>query len=74
MGTLGIPIWITEMDIQVQDVARRAVAYNDMLQLIYSHPAVEGIILWDFHNTRGASLVDGEDYVVSKIMISDVIQ
>lgn len=49
MATLGLPIYITELDIDVGDYAEFHGNYlADVLTTFYSHPAVEGIIQWGF--------------------------
>lgn len=66
----GVPIWITEFDLEYPNVVKRAQLVEDALRLYYSHPAVEGIVLWGFWNMtndlgkRQASLVDGPDFIV----------
>ena len=46
IGALNIPIWITEFDVALEDEGERA----DILELVYrtaySHPMVEGIMMW----------------------------
>ncbi|ELU01901.1 hypothetical protein CAPTEDRAFT_54703, partial [Capitella teleta] len=66
LATAGVPLWITEFDIRNTDIAYRAGKTEDALRLFFSHPAVEGIVLWTFWD--GASqyadtaLVDGDDF------------
>ncbi|ELU08453.1 hypothetical protein CAPTEDRAFT_53453, partial [Capitella teleta] len=63
-ASLGLPIWITEFNLEWEDVNERAAKVEDALRLFFSHPAVEGIVLWGFWNEtnrlgpRNASLVD----------------
>jgi GH35 family endo-1,4-beta-xylanase len=46
LGALNIPLWITEFDVAVEDERERA----DILELVYrtaySHPMVEGVMMW----------------------------
>ncbi|KAL9258092.1 Endo-1,4-beta-xylanase 5-like protein [Drosera capensis] len=51
LGTLGLPIWLTEVDISNQlDNQAQAVYLEEVLREGFSHPAVKGIMLWSaFH-------------------------
>ena len=48
LAALGLPIWITEMDVVRADPVERADALEGALTAAYAHPAVEGIMLWGF--------------------------
>lgn len=48
LGTLGLPIWITEFDVASPDENVRADQLETFYRLAYSHPRVGGIFLWDF--------------------------
>lgn len=49
LSQLGLPIWITELDISVEEyVEFQAEYFRDLLTALYSHPSVEGIIQWGF--------------------------
>ena len=43
-------------------------ALDDLVTLYFSHPAVEGLLLWGFHddhmNDPGGALFEGDDYTV----------
>jgi hypothetical protein len=63
MAQFGLPIWVTEFDVERADENARADALETFLRSAYSHPAVEGIMLWGFWagaHWRGpdAALVD----------------
>lgn len=63
LAALGKPIWITEFDVVQADENDRADALEDFFRMAYSHPAVEGILLWGFwagSHWRGpdAALID----------------
>ncbi len=63
LATLGKPIWITEFDVVQADANDRADALEAFFRMAYSHPAVEGIVLWGFwagSHWRGpdAALID----------------
>ena len=66
LGELGLPIWVTELDIAQWDVNSRAKHLSYFLRAAFSHESVEGIILWGYWDQRHwrgkeASLVDGHD-------------
>ena len=63
LAALGKPIWITEFDVVQADENDRADALEDFFRMAFSHPSVEGILLWGFwagSHWRGpdAALVD----------------
>ncbi len=45
---LGLPVQITEFDINTRDEALQADYYRDFLIAIYSHPVVNGFVQWGF--------------------------
>ncbi|GAB2291959.1 hypothetical protein Dimus_026208 [Dionaea muscipula] len=51
LATLGLPIWLTELDISSKlDNQAQAVYLEQVVREGYSHPAVKGIMLWTaFH-------------------------
>lgn len=48
LGTLGLPIWFTELDVSSTSEYVRADDLEVMLREAYAHPAVKGVILWGF--------------------------
>ncbi|KAK3084460.1 hypothetical protein FSP39_013920 [Pinctada imbricata] len=48
LAEAGLPIWITELTIQEQDENKKAKALESLITLFFSHPAVEGVLLWGF--------------------------
>lgn len=54
----GKPIWITEFDCPVADEMRRAEALETVYRAAFSHPSVEGILMWGFW---AGSLNNGPD-------------
>lgn len=48
MAEAGLKLWITELTILESNSTKKAAALEDVLTLYYSHPAVEGIMLWGF--------------------------
>ena len=48
MASYGLPIHITELDINITDRELQAAYMRDYMTIVFSHPAVEGITLWGF--------------------------
>ena len=48
VAKFGLPIWITEFDSAFDDESVNADALEAVYRTAYSHPAVEGIIMWVF--------------------------
>jgi GH35 family endo-1,4-beta-xylanase len=48
LGTLGLPIWVTEFDANEPDDVRRAGIMDDFYRISFSDPNVEGILMWGF--------------------------
>lgn len=44
----GIPIWATEYDIEVDDEEVSGKFTHDFYTTLFSHPSVEGIVMWGF--------------------------
>lgn len=57
LATLGFPIWLTELDINVQalnnNITKAAVYLEEVLREAFSHPAVEGIVMWTAFEPAG---------------------
>ena len=73
LAQAGVPIWVTELDVQAQDENRRADFYEKALKALYGHPAVEGILFWGFWDQahwRGekAALVRGDNLDVRSLL------
>lgn len=71
VAVTGKPIWVTELDVEVPNIYARARGYEDVLKMYFSHPDVEGVLLWGFW--EGASskpnsvLVDGDDDFIVRL-------
>ncbi|ESO88545.1 hypothetical protein LOTGIDRAFT_125612, partial [Lottia gigantea] len=52
IARLGLPIWITELDISDWNVTSKAEYLEDVLRLYFSHPSVEGVLLWGYWSGR----------------------
>ena len=48
LAEAGVPVWVTELDVNMDDYSDCAQAYEDLLRTMFSHPVVEGIIMWGF--------------------------
>ncbi|CAH9134827.1 unnamed protein product [Cuscuta epithymum] len=64
-ATLGVPIWITEADTSGKfGPEKQAVHLEMVLRELFSHPAVDGIVLWAAMSTAGSCwqmcLTDGD--------------
>ena len=44
----GIPIWATEYDIEIDDEEMGGKFTHDFYTTLFSHPFVEGIVIWGF--------------------------
>ncbi|KAK6916707.1 Glycoside hydrolase family 10 domain, partial [Dillenia turbinata] len=54
LSTLGLPIWFTEVDISNKfNNATQAVYLEKVLREVFSHPAVDGIMLWTALHQNG---------------------
>ena len=80
LGSLGLPIKVTELDFGdwqkgmyfgEEEQARR---YEMFLRIAFSHPAVEGIVLWGFWDNRhwvkngGIIAADGREKPAAKLI------
>ncbi|XP_027356132.1 endo-1,4-beta-xylanase 1-like [Abrus precatorius] len=64
LGTLGLPIWFTELDVSSTNEYVRADDLEVMLREAMAHSAIDGIMLWGFWelfmSRDNAHLVDAE--------------
>lgn len=51
-AALGLPIKVTELDIDITDEQLQADYMRDFLTAAFSHPQVEGVLLWGFWSQR----------------------
>lgn len=47
-GSLGLPLLVSEASLSIYDRALQADYLRDLLIAAYSHPSVEGLVLWGF--------------------------
>lgn len=69
LSVLGLPIWITEYDTEDADDVARGEKLENCYRAAFSHPSVEGILMWGFWaeaHWRGpnAAIVD-EDWTLN---------
>jgi len=48
LARFGLPIKITEFDLDTPDEGRQAIGLHDFYTVCFSHPAVKGILMWGF--------------------------
>jgi endo-1,4-beta-xylanase len=48
LGSLGLPLEITEFDINIKDEQLQADYQRDFMTIIFSHPKVSGFLMWGF--------------------------
>ncbi|XP_046360279.2 endo-1,4-beta-xylanase 1-like [Haliotis rufescens] len=48
----GLPIWITELTVEGVSEKDKPQMFDDLLRLYFSHPAVQGVMLWGFWSQR----------------------
>ncbi|KAH7387311.1 hypothetical protein KP509_16G016200 [Ceratopteris richardii] len=67
LAMAGLPIWITELDVESPNEFLRSEDLEVVLREAYAHPAVEGCILWGFMETAmyrlNSHLVDADGTV-----------
>jgi len=52
LASLGLPIRITELDIDTNDEQLQADYFRDFLTVSFSHPQINGILLWGFWESQ----------------------
>jgi len=45
---VGLPLWVTEFDVETSSTGQRATDLENFYRICFSHPSVEGIIMWGF--------------------------
>lgn len=48
LGQFGLPVKITEFDINTTNLTRQAIDTRRVLRVCFAHPAVEGFLFWGF--------------------------
>ncbi len=52
LGSLGVPVKVTEFDIKTSDEKRQAEDTRRFYKVCFAHPAVKGIFMWGFWEGR----------------------
>uniref|UniRef100_A0A1D1XNF2 Endo-1,4-beta-xylanase A n=1 Tax=Anthurium amnicola TaxID=1678845 RepID=A0A1D1XNF2_9ARAE len=74
LATLGLPIWLTEIDIsKVFDQQTQATYLEEVLREGFSHPAVNGIVLWTALHPRGCYQMCLTDNDLHNLPAGDVV-
>ncbi|XP_066273255.1 anti-sigma-I factor RsgI6-like [Branchiostoma lanceolatum] len=70
LASSGLPIWVTELDFSEPDQSVKADGYEDAMRAAFSHPAVEGLLIWGFWNQSHwrpeAALVNGDNFKLNE--------
>jgi endo-1,4-beta-xylanase len=48
LAATGLPIYISEFDLNIQDDAQQKAKYQELFPVMWEHPAVKGITLWGY--------------------------
>ncbi|XP_057536345.1 endo-1,4-beta-xylanase 5-like [Amaranthus tricolor] len=74
LATLGLPIWLTEVDIKdTLDKHTQATYLEIVLREVFSHPSVKGIILWTALNPNGCYRMCLTDNNLRNLPAGDVV-
>ncbi|XP_065868323.1 endo-1,4-beta-xylanase 5 [Euphorbia lathyris] len=74
LATLGLPIWLTEVDISNKfDHQTQGIYLEQVLREGYSHPAVNGIMLWTALHPKGCYQMCLTDYNLHNLPAGDVV-
>ncbi|KAG8644043.1 endo-1,4-beta-xylanase 5 isoform X2 [Manihot esculenta] len=74
LATLGLPIWLTEVDISSKfDHQTQAIYLEQVLREGFSHPAVNGIILWTALHPNGCYQMCLTDNNLKNLPAGDVV-
>ncbi|XP_077246246.1 glycosyl hydrolase family 10 protein isoform X2 [Tasmannia lanceolata] len=74
LATLALPIWLTEIDIsKTLDPQTQAVYLEDVLREGFSHPSVNGIMLWTALHPNGCYQMCLTDNNLNNLPAGDVV-
>ncbi|XP_050231097.1 endo-1,4-beta-xylanase 5 [Mercurialis annua] len=74
LATLGLPIWLTEVDISNKfDHTTQAIYLEQVLREGFSHPAVDGIMLWTALDPKGCYQMCLTDNNLQNLAAGDVV-
>ncbi|KAH9520345.1 Anti-sigma-I factor RsgI6 [Bulinus truncatus] len=69
LSIAGVPLWITELDLSAHDENTKAEWYENVLRLYFSHPGVDGVLLWGFWDNymeASKALANGNSITLNK--------
>ena len=61
LATLGLPIYISEFDLDIQDDNQQLAKYHELFPVMWQHPAVKGITLWGY--------IQGKTWVANSYLV-----
>ncbi|KAG6651594.1 hypothetical protein I3843_06G117500 [Carya illinoinensis] len=74
LATLGLPIWLTEVDISnALDKEQQAIYLEEVLREGFSHPSVNGIMLWTALHPNGCYQMCLTDHNFQNLPAGDVV-
>ncbi|XP_019438229.1 PREDICTED: uncharacterized protein LOC109344073 [Lupinus angustifolius] len=74
LATLGLPIWLTEIDIsKTLDKDTQAIYLEEVLREGFSHPSVNGIMLWTALHSKGCYQMCLTDNDFKNLPAGDVV-
>ncbi|KAK2665556.1 hypothetical protein Ddye_004130 [Dipteronia dyeriana] len=74
LATLGLPIWLTEVDIsKTLDKKTQAIYLDQVLREGFSHPSVNGILLWTALHPNGCYQMCLTDNNLQNLPAGDVV-
>ncbi|CAN6282948.1 unnamed protein product [Urochloa humidicola] len=71
LGQLGIPIWLTEVDVAGGPMQARYL--EEVLREGYGHPSVQGIVMWAAWHARGCYMMCLTDNSFRNLPVGDVV-
>ncbi|XP_025102300.1 uncharacterized protein LOC112568938 [Pomacea canaliculata] len=73
LAQVGVPLWVTELSAEDDDPNREADFFERGLRALYGHPAVEGIVFWEFEGYKEAA--DGTKQLTpSAVRVLDLLE
>ncbi len=68
LAVVGVPIIATEFDTDASTEAQAATDLENLYRICFSHPSVEGIIMWGYDQNvwRGNGIVDSSTWVLNE--------
>lgn len=69
LNEVGLPIFVTEFDVEQANVSQRADDLENFYRICFSHPAVEGILMWGFWQNaiwRSDAYIVNSDWTINE--------